>query len=46
MELMESAGAPIRFSSFFSGSLFVPAIMNVTSFSYWILSRMAASGEI
>ena len=46
-ELRESAGAPI-FIDFFSVPLgrFVPATIKITSYSLWILSNSAASGDI
>ena len=46
MEFIESAGAPIGLISISSEDKFVPAITNITSFSNWILSRIAASGDI
>ena len=45
IEFIESAGAPIFFTFEFLG-LFVPATTKIISFSNWILSKIAASGDI
>ena len=45
-EFIESAGAPIFILALSLTLLFVPAITNITSNSYCILSNKAASGEM
>ena len=45
-EFIESAGDPIFIALFSPCGLLVPAMTNITSFSYCILSSIAASGEI